>query len=71
MEGLSARNCLSAIISTLETVDSRQVITAQLEDTSTNPIVIELTRDAVEELSLTVGSRVYLIIKSSSISVYG
>ena len=65
------RNCLSAIISTLETVDSRQVITAQLEDTSTKAIVIELTRDAVEELTLTIGSLIYLIIKSSSISVYG
>ena len=71
MEGLSARNCLSATINTLETVDSRQVITAQLEDTSTNPLVIELTRDAVEELTLTIGSQIYLIIKSSSISVYG
>ena len=71
MEGLSARNCLSATIDTVETVDSRQVITAQLENTSANPLVIELTRDAVEELTLTIGSQVYLIIKSSSISVYG
>ena len=71
LQGVSARNQLSAIIRTIESVEHKKVITADLDDQGQIPVVIELTQDAVEELHLSAGSTVSLIIKSSSITIYG
>lgn len=69
--GISARNCIPATIASSSVADHRQIITAQLDSPAIGPaLVVELTLDAVEELSLVPGRRVWLIVKSSSITVY-
>lgn len=71
LRGISARNSLAASIERIETIDHRRILTARLEHTGGPAIVIELTKDAVRELTLTTGGGLWLFIKSSSIIVYG
>lgn len=71
VRGISARNCWAATLERIETVGHRRVLTARLEETDAPAVVVELTQDAVEELDEHEGSRVWLIVKSSSVEVYG
>ena len=70
IEGLSARNSLPAIARQLRRTKGKVILTADLL-TGLPPIVVELTPDSVEDLHIEPGKTVQLIIKSSSISVYG
>jgi molybdate transport system ATP-binding protein len=71
LEGVSARNQLTATIRRIQSIGHKKVITADVSEKATMPVVIELTQDAVEELHLDIGTKVSLIIKSSSIMIYG
>jgi molybdate transport system ATP-binding protein len=67
--GLSARNRIPADLEGLKSVGHRQLITARISP-ALPPVIIELTSDAIEDLHLAPGSSVYLLIKTSSITVY-
>lgn len=68
---ISARNLLNARIVGLEIAGHRVLLTARLEDAPALPaLIVEITRDAVDELHLEAGAPVCLAIKSSSIVVY-
>lgn len=69
--GLSARNCLEARLTALEEVGHKQVLTARLAESDKLSVVIELTRDAIDELTPAEGDRIWLLIKSASIEAYG
>ena len=71
IDGVSARNQLRATIRHVQSVGHKQVITANVDIQNRHSVVIELTQDAVEELHLGAGSQVSLIIKSSSITIFG
>ena len=66
---LSARNRIPARLEGLQSVGHRQLIRARIGE-DLPPVVIELTSDAIEDLHLAPGSSVYLLIKTSSITVY-
>jgi len=67
-EGLSARNCIPAQIEEIEETESRQFAIASI-GSSIPSFVVELTQDAIEELSLKPGIDVYLVFKTSSVRV--
>jgi molybdate transport system ATP-binding protein len=67
-EGLSARNCIPARIEEIEETESRQFAIASI-GSSVPSFVVELTRDAIEELSLKRGIDVYLVFKTSAVRV--
>lgn len=66
---LSARNRIPARVESLQSVGHRQLITVRISP-ELPPVVIELTSDAIEDLHLAPGSSVYLLIKTSSVTVY-
>ncbi len=66
---LSARNRVPARLVGLQSVGHRQIISARISP-DLPPVVIELTSDAIEDLRLAPGSSVYLLIKTSSLTVY-
>ena len=66
---LSARNRIPARVEKFESVGHRRLIAARISG-DLAPVVIELTADAIEDLDLAPGSSVYLLIKTSSITVY-
>ena len=66
---LSARNRLPARLVSLQSSGHRQMITTQISP-ELPPVVIELTSDAIEDLHLAPGSSVFLLIKTSSFTVY-
>jgi len=66
---LSARNRIPARLENLQSLGHHQLITARIT-AGLPPVVIELTSDAIEDLDLAPGSSVYLLIKTSSITVY-
>ncbi len=70
VSGLSARNCLPAQIESLTTLKNQVALKVRLAGSELPAWVIELTPDAVESLHLCAKQPIYLIIKSSSISVY-
>ena len=63
--GLSARNTIPATISTIDEVCTIMLIGAKIHDVLP-PIAVEITADALEELQIGIGDKIYLIIKSSS-----
>ena len=69
-KNISARNRIPARVENLESVGHRRLITTRISG-ELAPIVVELTADAIEDLYLAPGSSVYLLIKTSSITVYG
>lgn len=71
IRGVSARNWLEARVKSVSSVDGRRVLTASLEPAGSGELVVELTQDALAELSLEVGRRVWLFFKSSAVAVYG
>jgi molybdate transport system ATP-binding protein len=67
---LSARNCLPATVRAIEMIGAKVLLRADLEGVSGPPLVVELTRDALEDLALAPGRAVWLLIKSSAVTVY-
>ena len=67
--GLSARNCLPAVIRSIEAVEHIHLVTAVLRE-DLPPVIAELTRDAVTELNLEPGKAVFLVTKTHSIALY-
>lgn len=70
VSGLSARNMLPASITDVRCVDNRCLALAQLDGTGIDPLAVEITSDAVDELQLTVGKKIYLLIKTSAVRAY-
>ena len=66
--GLSARNCLSATISRVENTGTRWLVHAVVVD-AVPEFVVEVTYDAIEALQLESGARIYLVFKTSSVSI--
>jgi molybdate transport system ATP-binding protein len=71
IEGTSARNCLAGKITELRRVGPRVLVFTEIAGSSPNTMVVEVTVDAVEQMSLQAGQSVWLLFKSSSIRVYG
>lgn len=69
VDGISARNIIAARIENLRRVDGRDLILAQVEG-RTEPLVVDVTAESIEEMKFEVGRAVFLIIKTSSIRVY-
>ncbi|MEO6049320.1 MAG: molybdenum ABC transporter ATP-binding protein [Candidatus Kapaibacterium sp.] len=66
---LSARNIIQARIEQIQTVGTVRLITVRLAD-DVPPIVAEVTADAVTELHGAPGTEIFLIIKTSAITLY-
>ncbi|MGE9292698.1 MAG: molybdenum ABC transporter ATP-binding protein, partial [Puniceicoccales bacterium] len=69
-DGLSARNSLPAAITELRRLDKHFIALAQLEGSPLEPLAVEVTPDAVQELGLKPGKPVHLLMKSSAIRAY-
>ncbi len=69
--GLSARNHLHARVCAVDALDHKRVLRVCLLDTEAPELVVELTPDAVDELDISIDARIWLVIKSSSVCVYG
>jgi len=67
---ISARNILPATVESIRSVENFQLITTSI-DPEVPKIVVEVTSDAIEELAITPERKIYLIIKTSSITNYG
>lgn len=63
--GLSARNILEGVIEDVSIVGSKAVLYANLGER----MLVEITREALNELEIDVGKRYFFIIKSNSIRV--
>lgn len=66
---LSARNRVPAVVRSIEPVDTRLLIRAQVS-AQTPPIAVLLTHAARDELALRPGDDVYLIIKANACALY-
>jgi molybdate transport system ATP-binding protein len=66
---LSARNRIPATVRSIESVDGRLLVRAQVAD-QTPPIAVLLTVAARDELALAPGDSVYLIIKANACALY-
>lgn len=71
VKGISARNRLPARIENINTVGNSVALTTRLHEASNTALVVELTIDAIEDLSIAVGDSLHLYIKSSAIKFYG
>ena len=69
-EGLSARNLLPATITDIRHIDRHCIALAQLEGSRLDPLAVEITPDAVEDLGLKPGRQIHLLMKSSAIRAY-
>jgi molybdate transport system ATP-binding protein len=67
--GLSARNIVAATVSDIELIGDLRLVTATVAPT-VPPIVVEVTADAIEELHISAGSPLFLVIKTSAMTVY-
>ncbi|HEX6037481.1 molybdenum ABC transporter ATP-binding protein [Longimicrobium sp.] len=67
--GLSARNAVPARVERVEAVGPIRLVTARVAD-DTPPLVIEVTDDARAELQLAPGTALYLLIKTTAITLY-
>jgi molybdate transport system ATP-binding protein len=67
--GLSARNILPGAIESIQGVDNFRLVRVSL-GSGIPALVVEITREGCEKLSLTVGSEVYLVIKSMACTLY-
>ena len=64
-KGLSARNCIPAILQEIRTVDHRVLAIANIG----TELIVELTEGAVNDLGLRAGMSAYLVFKSNSVRV--
>jgi molybdate transport system ATP-binding protein len=69
LAGLSARNAVPARITRVETVGAWRLVTAQVQG-DVPPLVAEVTADAQAELHLASGVDVYLLIKTSAVTLF-
>lgn len=67
--GLSARNIVPAVVETVEAVGVWRLISLRLAPDSP-PLVAEVTADALSELHVEPGRRLFAIIKTSAITLY-
>lgn len=70
-QGLSARNLLPATIQKIRQIGFKTIISTQLDSSDTPPLIVEITNDALESLNLSLEQEIWLVIKTSSIVVYG
>ncbi len=70
IQGLSARNQLPARVSALEPIGHKRIARIRIEGYRGQPLVAELTSDAVAELNLAPDSQVWLVFKSSSLTPF-
>jgi molybdate transport system ATP-binding protein len=67
--GLSARNALPARVESVQEVGAIRLVTARVAE-GAPPIVVEVTADARAELQLVPGTVLYLLIKTTAITLY-
>jgi len=70
--GTSARNVLAATVDAIQREEGRDRVRVhlRLEELEGNPLLVEVTKDAVEELRIAPGRTMFLLLKSSAIAVY-
>jgi molybdate transport system ATP-binding protein len=68
--GLSARNIIPARVENVQSVGTWRLITTRVGG-SAPPLVAEVTADALDELHIEPGVELFLIVKASSVVVYG
>ena len=66
---ISARNVLPGIVQSVSSAGNARLVTVTIAST-THPIVAELTGDAVLDLDIRQGTEVFLVLKTSSITLY-
>lgn len=71
VEGISARNRLRATVREVTSIGHQSLLTADLTEAGHQPMVVELTGEAVEELALHPGKEITLLIKTSAVTVFG
>jgi molybdate transport system ATP-binding protein len=67
--GLSARNVVPACVEQVQAVGAWRLITARVAP-DTPPLVAEVTADALAELHVTPGTELYLVVKTSAVTLY-
>lgn len=67
--GLSARNIVPARVEDIQKMGTWRLISARVSENAP-PIVVEVTAAAIEELHITPGTALFLIIKASSFTLY-
>jgi molybdate transport system ATP-binding protein len=67
--GLSARNIVLATVSDIQQIGDLRLVTTTVAPTVA-PIVVEVTAEAIEELHISVGRELFLVIKTSAMTVY-
>jgi molybdate transport system ATP-binding protein len=67
--GLSARNIVLATVENIQLIGDLRLVTTTVSPT-VPPIVVEVTAEAIEELHISVGSPLFLVIKTSAMTVY-
>jgi molybdate transport system ATP-binding protein len=67
--GLSARNVLPAVVEEVHSVGSFELVKVRL-DPELPSLAVEVTRAAVEQLSLAPGKHVFVVIKAMSCTLY-
>lgn len=68
-ENLSARNVIPAVVETIQTIGNSRIISARIVE-NISPVTVELTANSIEKLKIRVGLQIFLIIKTTSISLY-
>ena len=68
-ENLSARNVIPAVVEEIQSTRNSRIISARMAE-KVPPVTIELTTDSIGKLNLHVGQRIFLIIKTTSFSLY-
>lgn len=66
---LSARNVIPAVVEGIQTIRNARIISARMAE-NISPVIVELTTDAIEKLKICVGFQIFLIIKTTSFSLY-
>lgn len=67
--GLSARNAVPARVESVQAVGAIRLVTARVSDDAP-PLVIEVTADARAELHVVIGTELFLLIKTTAITLY-
>jgi molybdate transport system ATP-binding protein len=67
--GISARNAVPARVESVEAAGAFHLVSARVAD-GAPPIVAEVTADALAELHVAPGTELYLLLKTSAITVY-
>jgi molybdate transport system ATP-binding protein len=67
--GLSARNAVAARVESVQAVGATRLVTARVSDDAP-PLVVEVTADARAELHVVVGTELFLLIKTTAITLY-